>query len=184
MTYPQFAAHVETGDLLLFKSRTAASLALRVATLSSYDHIAILFTVESGEIFMIESLGRTGVQVISLDWFLGNCWNLLYTKIAHRKLICNRDAVFYSQFKRYAKAWEGRPYRLNTGKLIRKTSFQHEYDDFFCSQLVAALYKKLDLLPEEVSCCSYWPASFSDGRSLKLKGSACLGEERLIRFDC
>lgn len=184
VTYSQFVSHVETGDLLLFKSKTASSLALRLATMSNYDHVAFLFPLETGEIFLMESLGRTGVQVIGLDWFIANSWHLLYKKIVHRKLICNRDTVFFNQFMTHAKAWEGRPYRLNMSILMHKVSFEQEYDHFFCSQLVAALYKKLDLLPSEVSSCNYWPGNFSDSKSLSLRAPAYLGEERVIKFDC
>jgi len=182
VTYNQFCSHVETGDLLLFQSKSATSMALRVATRSNYDHVAFLFPTDTGDIFLIESLGRTGVQIISLDWFISNCWHLLYKRIVHRKLFCNRDSIFYSLFKIYTKAWEGRPYKLNTRKLVRKKSFEEEYDDFFCSQLVAGLYKKLDLLPDEISCCNYWPANFTSARSLPLRPPAYLGEERVIKF--
>jgi hypothetical protein len=182
VNFDQFISHVETGDLLLFKSKSVSSMAIRVASRSDFDHVAFLFTLETGEIYMMESLGRTGVQVLSLEWFLANKWQFLYSKIVHRKLICHRDPTFYQLFIAYANAWKGRPYRMTMSKLVTKASSDEEFNDFFCSQLVAALYKKLDLLPDDVSSCTYWPSNFSVSRNMKLKAPAYLGEERKINF--
>ena len=31
---------------------------------------------------------------------------------------------------------------------------------FFCSELVAACYKRIGILPEEISAATYWPGSY------------------------
>lgn len=60
---------------------------------------------------------------------------------------------------------------------------KQEYDSFFCSQLVAAAYKQLGFLPQDVSTTQYWPVSFSQDKNLKLTGGANLGVEMLINFN-
>ena len=58
----------------------------------------------------------------------------------------------------------------------------HQYDSFFCSQLVAAAYKFLGLLPKEKSTTQYWPVDFSQSQDLgMIEGS--LGSEYLINFE-
>lgn len=53
---------------------------------------------------------------------------------------------------------------------------------FFCSELVAAAYKRLGLLPKNVSSTQYWPGSFSYEHEMTLEGGATLGQEYLIDF--
>lgn len=47
-------------------------------------------------------------------------------------------------------------------------------DTYFCSQLVARLYKFLGLIDQKVSSKKYLPKSFSDAGSLKILGGGCL----------
>ena len=67
-------------------------------------------------------------------------------------------------------------------KLLSKSKGIEDLEGFFCSELVAALYKKLALLPEDVSACSYWPGRFSANKELQLLGGAKLSTEFAIIF--
>lgn len=40
-------------------------------------------------------------------------------------------------------------------------SFIQRDQGFFCSELIAAAYKKLGLLPKDRPACKYWPGNFS-----------------------
>jgi len=53
---------------------------------------------------------------------------------------------------------------------------------YFCSELVAACYKRADLLPTDISSSRYLPCSFSAARKLPLLKGAKLGREMLIDF--
>jgi hypothetical protein len=57
-----------------------------------------------------------------------------------------------------------------------------EKSTFFCSELVAASYKRLGLLPAKVSASQYWPGAFAADRKLKLI-DAKLGGEYMIDFN-
>ena len=50
----------------------------------------------------------------------------------------------------------------------RSSSKDKEQKDYFCSSLVAKLYKKLGLLPEKKSCKQYLPSSFAERENLQL----------------
>lgn len=77
---------------------------------------------------------------------------------------------------------------LNVDKLFKYTSKIHKSEEeekqrtYFCSELVAAAYKKLGLLEQEKATTQYWPVTFSDARELQLlKGE--LEHERIIVFE-
>lgn len=53
---------------------------------------------------------------------------------------------------------------------------------YFCSELVAVIYKLLGILPNNISSAQYWPGSFSAETLLPLRGGAALGDEYLICF--
>ncbi len=65
---------------------------------------------------------------------------------------------------------------------------EHDYESYFCSELVAAAYQSMGLLSKELPASDYWPRSFesdkdSKGRKrLKFQLNAKLGEEQLIDF--
>lgn len=66
--------------------------------------------------------------------------------------------------------------------MMRKSSGEEEEPErgYFCSELVAKVYKKLGLLEKEKASSSYWPVDFTSRGGLNLFESAFLGEERLI----
>ena len=54
---------------------------------------------------------------------------------------------------------------------------------YFCSELIATIYKRLEVLPKHISSANYWPGSFSAEEKLPLNPGAILGDEHLIEFD-
>ena len=79
---------------------------------------------------------------------------------------------------------KGKPYRITASKLFTrgvKTDPGSE-KTFFCSELVAAAYKRLGFLTPDLASCKYWPCNFSDEQTLELTQGS-LGEELLIDFD-
>lgn len=58
-------------------------------------------------------------------------------------------------------------YKLNAAKLMRKKNSNDHNENikanksFFCSELVASVYKNMGLLPTEISATQYWPANFA-----------------------
>jgi len=54
---------------------------------------------------------------------------------------------------------------------------------FFCSELIASLYKVMKLLPKNIVSSNYWPGSFSCEANLELERNAFLSDEYLIDFE-
>ena len=77
----------------------------------------------------------------------------------------------------------GKKYKVSASKLLKKTEVEKDHDNrtFFCSELVAASYKRLGYLPCSKSAAQYWPGDFAAERDLKLI-NANLGSEVLIDF--
>ena len=81
----------------------------------------------------------------------------------------------------------GMKYKLTASKLLRK-KFKNDAEDtdksYFCSELVASAYKRLGLLPKEVSASQYWPGSFSNKGGIALvQEGARLEDEQEIEFE-
>jgi len=81
----------------------------------------------------------------------------------------------------------GKKYGLNASKLLNRTEKEIEVEisedkTYFCSELIAACYKRIDVLPNNVSASQYLPSTFGVGKKLALKEGAKLGDELLIDF--
>jgi hypothetical protein len=77
---------------------------------------------------------------------------------------------------------DGKEYGLNMMHLIRKSSDASK-DSYFCSEIVAMAYKRVGLLPPNLSSNSYLPNAFSEDGKMQLLGDASFGEEILIVFN-
>lgn len=183
ITMEQLRTSAQTGDLLLFKSKSAGGFALRIISESDYDHVGMLVTLANGKLFLLEALGKTGVQLVNFEHFLANEWQRLYKKITHRPLICQRTSEFFDKFKTYTRMWIGKPYRLNMKQVMNTNPHTEEFSSFFCSELVAAMYMKLGLLSESVPAADYWPRSFSDKKLTHMSAVVRLGQEMPVMFD-
>jgi len=67
---------------------------------------------------------------------------------------------------------------------LKQSKQDEEKRTFFCSELVARLYKELGLLNEDKASTRYYPVDFSEKGSLKFeKKDIYLHPERLIAFN-
>lgn len=123
----------------------------------------------------------------------------MYSRVVWRSLEARRDKYFLKAMDNFIKVKNflnknqenhKKKYELSIEKLMREESkFPTEagekktYENFFCSQLVAAAYKTLGYLPKKIATSKYWPVNFSQEKNLELIGNATLGPEKLINFD-
>lgn len=108
----------------------------------------------------------------------------LVTRLAYRRLDVMRDEAFFTKLIAFIDENVGKKYELTmAGLLGRKQETATGYESFFCSELVAAAFKALDLLPANVPACQYWPGAFSQEKVLPLQLGATLGLEMVINFD-
>ena len=80
-------------------------------------------------------------------------------------------------------------YHLSFGKLMRKNSIDPSKENkknkiqskgYFCSELIAAAFKHVNLLDKKLSSSQYWPGTLSSEKNIKLLGGASLMRERSV----
>jgi hypothetical protein len=110
------------------------------------DHVAIILKYSDDSVVLFEAVGQQGVILTTWKFFMERNFQRLYTKVAFRKLHCRRDEEFFDKMEEFVRKSFGKKYGLTTKKLFEKKSIRikpDEYPDFFCSELVAALFKYL-----------------------------------------
>ncbi|KAM3141056.1 hypothetical protein pb186bvf_006857 [Paramecium bursaria] len=189
ISHEYFRKEADTGDLLLFRGNSTLSQIQRAITGGNYDHVAILLRYNNGELFIFESLGLTGVSLLSWDKFLHYQWHKLYQELVFRHLDIERTEELIESLENFIKVSIGKRYKISPGKIFKRfsnsqediTTYEKSDKTFFCSELVAAAYKTMKLIDNEKSAASYWPNSFSDHEKLTLQKGQ-LTNEQLIDF--
>ena len=183
----EFIKTAKTGDVLLFRGKSFLSKFQRFFTTGEYDHVAMLF--KFGEkLVLFESTGQIGVDLLDWNAFINNKWHNLYTKLSYRKLYYRLSEDEIEQLEDFAQKVRGKKYKMNPVKIWRKSSNRDASGDikesksYFCSELVASAFKRIGLLPENVSATQYWPNNFASNSTLNLQKDAYLGDEYLIDF--
>ncbi len=78
ITEKGFLDQAETGDILLFRSKSLGNKLLRTMTRSEFDHIALLLKYTNGKIILFEATGKEGVGLSTWSTFRKNKWDKLY----------------------------------------------------------------------------------------------------------
>lgn len=120
---------------------------------------------------------------------MNNKWHNLYSKLVYRRLNYHLNEDEIECLEDFAQKVRGKKYKMNLVKICRTKSKRDaaeeikENKSYFCSELIASAYKRIGLLPEDVSATQYWPSAFSARANMELmKENAWLGEEYLIDF--
>ncbi|CAD8094030.1 unnamed protein product [Paramecium sonneborni] len=193
-----FRKKADTGDILLFRGHSSLCKLQRVFTGDNFDHVALLLRYNNGELFIFESVGQTGVCLTSWDTFMINNWHTQYSQVVYRQLEVNRSNEFLEKLEQFVKVTKnqiiiqgsiGKRYQMSPSKLIKRfTKSNESIDDlekddktFFCSELIAAAYKKTGIIDANRCAASYWPGIFAQNSKLQLtKGN--LKQQYLIDF--
>jgi uncharacterized protein YycO len=183
-----FIKNASTGDILLFKGKSCFSKFQRALTWGEYDHVAMLFKFWD-KLVIFESTGQLGVDLLDWTAFMNNKWHNLYSKLVYRRLHYKLNEDEIEWLEDFAQKVRGKKYKMNLVKICRTKSNRDaaeeikETKSYFCSELLASAYKRIGLLPEDVSATQYWPSAFSARANMELrKENAWLGEEYLIDF--
>jgi len=76
------------------------------------------------------------------------------------------------------------PFRLLTKYSVNDSCENlNKNKKFFCSELVASIYKVMGVLPKNICSAQYWPGSFSCESNIDLINNCSLSEEYYISFD-
>ena len=193
--------YADTGDVILFETKSYIAASLRSVTASNYDHVAFVYRDVDGShqcvdssrdengLYLVEST-VDGVRTYSLKNRLRQ-WSILCPQIVVRRLKllkveaaeCNNsnslDALgtytkydyvakgdsFYLRAKQFVDKVNGCDYAIWSNVFrFNDVSFEKQ-TSFFCSQLVTAFLKFMQLLPQNVKTNRILPGMFSNDLS-------------------
>lgn len=173
---------VKTGDILLFQSKCIPATLQRTLARSKYDHVALLLK-NHDEVGFLEATRIQGVSALLWTRFTERNWHLLYHKLVYRKLEPKLKRKQVESLDNFIDEVFGKGFRF---KFTKRKKFSkgriHVQENYFCSELVAACYQHIGILPNDIVPSYYWPKHFSSEKSLPLVKYS-LSEEMLIDFE-
>ncbi len=193
MTLDDALAHTRTGDIWLFRGRTAADRAIQVATNAPVNHVGMAVVIDDLPPLMWHAeLGRSQQDVWTGSHHRGVQLHGMYEAVRtwHDRY---KQQVWYRQLEpeitpeaeeavlRTIARFDGTPFpsvaRL-AGRWVKgRARGQASLEKLFCAEVVAATYLEMGLLPPSRPENWYDPGRFWSGDKLALVGDARLGEE-------
>jgi hypothetical protein len=195
----EFEVQAKTGDLLLFRTIDKCADCQRLFTCDNYDHVGLIIK-ENKKILIFESTSLGKCDTLSWNHFKSLFFNLVYHKIAYRKLNYENDDIkkvtenqknLEEKCKIFKEEIKGKNYYLSISRfLCCKRPDKYEYDKkfkeaqgFCCSALAAAMYIKLGIAKLEKSVHSVRPGDFEQDRNrITFEKGYSLGPEKIIEF--
>ena len=181
----EFERVAETGDILLFRGKSALSKMQRAVTRGKYDHVALLIrSTSNNNLFLFEVTGVEGVALLLWADFMLYSWHLLYSRLTFKKIHYDRSEPNIRKLNEFIENVRGMEYNLSAGKLMRNRQDKDPKNKkgFFCSELIATALKKIEVLDKSKPSSKYWPGDFDDEK-LKVVFPARADNGLVIDFD-
>ena len=128
--------------------------------------MAMIMKFQNGDVKVFESNTAEGVQLYHWKEYMSK-FNV-YDQIALRKLYYDQKKELHQEFFNFAKSAIGGQYKIGAMKLMKLRSHAKDKEfnndekrTFFCSQLIAKVYKLVGLLDQEKASSRYWPTDFT-----------------------
>jgi len=185
----------QTGDVILFRTNGFFGSGFRKMTSCEYDHIAMVVVLPSNwasidswdkassvrSAHLLEAT-REGTKTYRLRTRLRQ-WDFYCSRIVFRALTFKRSEDYEKEAFEFTKSVTGMNYAVRVTEIVRRKSFSglEDRSGFFCSELVAAFYKKIGLFPFSKSANTYYPSSFT-GNGLELQKGATWENEIMLTF--
>jgi hypothetical protein len=162
---------LDWGDVVFFNTKTVNAQLVSAATASSWDHCGIVYE-EDGKFFLLEAVSG-GVQAPELNSRILDAL-AAGSKVCFRRLNLQRSPELKAELWSYAVGMSGRSYKKNIGQLVGSRWGRNKADDLssvFCSELVAAGFKHLGLLGEEIITSNVLPKDIASSDFVLKRGS-------------
>ncbi|CAK93081.1 unnamed protein product (macronuclear) [Paramecium tetraurelia] len=157
-----FEKRAESLDLLLFKNKSIACQLQRLITNSEYDHVALLLRNNKNLLHVFEANSDDGVCIYTWDALMQSNFKDYVTQISFRQLYTKRDMTLLLKLQDFVYKNHGKKYSANIMKLCKKRSITGvEKENYFCSELIAACYKHIGIMENDISSCQFWPKDFA-----------------------
>ena len=200
-TYDEVREKLDTGDIVLFSGKGLISMGLKIGSLCTWSHVAMVVRVKEPDVALLyqttpvckakdffEGVLKNGVQVNVMSEAV-NGYN---GKVAVRHLSVVRTPEMLNALSRFRQEVRNRPYEEHIIQMVKAVwdgplgHVEEDLSSLFCSELVAEAYQRMGLLPSNESggspCSEYTPKNFStEGGGLELLLGATLGKEIVIR---
>jgi hypothetical protein len=177
-------AIASTGDVWLFRGRSAADLAIRAVTNSPVNHVGMVVAIDDLPALLWHAeLGRSlpdvwtgqrqrGVQLHHLSEVV-TTWNERYSQRAWvRQLHGTIERHHEDRMMEVIDRFDGRAFPTIPGLIrawvkgrLRRTS---SLETIYCAELVATTYQHMGLLPSDRPASWYDPGRFWSGDRLEL----------------
>lgn len=193
LTLEEAVAIASTGDIWLFRGRSAADLAIRTVTNSPVNHVGMVVALDDlPPLLWHAELGRSlpdvwtdqqhrGVQLHHLRDAVVT-WNERYKQRAWvRQLNGTVERHHEDRLMEVIDSYDGRAFPTTLGLVrqwvrgrVRRTS---SLETLYCAELVATTYQRMGLLPNHRPASWYDPGRFWSGDRLDLVPPFSLGAE-------
>ena len=190
-------ATASTGDIWLFRGRSVADRAIRVATNSPVNHVGMVVAIDDlPPLLWHAELGRSlpdvwtgerqrGVQLHLLRDAVVT-WNERYRQRAWvRHLEGDIERHHEDRLMEVIDRFDGRPFPTSLGLArqwlngrVRRSS---SLEAIYCAELVATTYQHMGLLPPRRPASWYDPGRFWSGDRIELVPPFALGGEVAVR---
>lgn len=167
-TFENFMENCNNGDILLFRGKKINNKLLRSITRSKYDHVGLVVRGPAGP-YLFDATGD-GICLHTFKKFARKRWYEPYQYVCRRALKWkNTDGkdiempkIYIDKLHKFVEKTVGMHYRLTPGALMNHTSKSRlrKKKGYFCSELVAAAYQHMNILPMEPQAQKYWPGTF------------------------
>lgn len=201
VAYEAVREQLDTGDILLFAGKGLISTGLRVGSLCSWSHVAMVVRVKEPDVALLyqstpvckakdffDGTLKNGVQINVMS----DAVNGYNGKVAVRHLSVERSPAMLEALSLFRQEVKNRPYEDHIVQMVQAVwdgplgHVEEDLSSLFCSELVAEAYQRMGLLPNSEAggkpATEYTPKDFStDGGEIELLLNASLGEEIVIR---
>ncbi len=198
ITLDEALAHTRTGDVWLFRGRSVADAAIRVATNAPVNHVGMAVVLEDLPPLMWHAeLGRSledvwtgahqrGVQLHSLHEAV-RTWHDKYHQLAWmRQLEAEITPQVEDAVLKTIARLDGTPFptapKLAGSWVKGRTRSRASLETMFCAQVVATTYAQMGLIDTSERPENWYdPGSFWSGDGLELNGDARLRREIRVK---
>jgi hypothetical protein len=159
---------LEFGDILVISNSEFYTHIAKLGTMSLWDHVAMVVE-RDGELHLFEST-PDGVFTSPLSRRLK--FYLKGSTLGVRRLTLHRTPEMKKALSDFIEEVDGRPYKQNWMDLMKAWKGTHTSEDLssiFCSELMAAAYKRMGLLDNSIPSNNYLPADFALPNNPKVK---------------
>lgn len=196
LTTDEALATAQTGDVWLFRGPSLADRAIRLATNSPVNHVAMAVALDDlPPLLWHTEVGRTLVDVWTGERHRGAqlnllsealpLWRVTYGQTPYvRQIRGEVTRQMEDDLLRTVADYSGRPFprtrRLIGRWLSGRVRHEATQEAVFCAQLLAITYGRMGLMAARRPSNWYDPGTFWSGDDLQLAGGVSLGGELAV----